>query len=64
MLVAGQTQGAVPPAELPARPARPAALGRAHEQRLALLTVFALEGRDGWVQVVGERQYVRCACIC
>ena len=46
MLIAGQTQGAVPPTELPARPARPAALGRAHEQRLALLTVLALEERE------------------
>lgn len=42
VLVSGQTHGAVPSAELPARTASPAALSRAHEQRLALLTVLPL----------------------
>lgn len=47
VLIAGQTQSAVAPAELPARPTGAAAFGRAHEQRLALLAMLALQSGEG-----------------
>lgn len=43
VLIPGQTNIAVSSAKFPTWPASAASLGGAHEQRLALLTVLALE---------------------